>query len=101
MYHLTKDASFKANIIDLSVHGALIVAEKLDRFNLSDQIKISIPAAQVLGISQGEFLKISARVRRVFIGGSTAGVSFEFVTEKQENQLTRILTSIAREDLVK
>ncbi len=101
MYHLTKDESFKAKIIDLSIHGALINAEKMDCFKVADQIKLSIPASHLIGSSHGEFLRISARVRRVFIGGSTAGVSFEYVTEKQENQLTRILTSIAREDLVK
>jgi hypothetical protein len=100
-FHLTTDKSYPAKIIDMSIHGALISTKDFDRFAVNDQIKLNIPAKGILAPSQGEFLRITGKVRRVFIGGSIAGVSFEYLTSSQEHHLTKILTGVARDDLVK
>ena len=56
---------------DLSVHGALIKAEGGDPkpFKESRQLRLTIDVRKHLTPDEGEFLKVSARVQRVFISG--------------------------------
>ncbi len=91
---LNKDAFFPGHLVDLSIHGGLIKSDDQRTFHVGEQIKLHIPVAEFLAPTEGDFLKLSAKVRRVFIGGSQAGISFEFVTDKQLLMLTRFLTEM-------
>jgi hypothetical protein len=93
-FSLVDDVKFTGKLLDLSIHGALLKAEDGKLFRLGDQLKLQLPIGSVLGPAAGDYLKLSARVRRVFISGNQAGISFEYVTEKQLLILTRFLTEV-------
>lgn len=93
-FTLSQEGALPGRLIDLSVHGALMRSEENRIFKLGDQLKLHIPIADVLPNSEGDYLRISAKVRRVFIGGSQAGISFEYVSEKQNYVLTRFVTEL-------
>lgn len=98
-FHLTKSSDFKAKLVDLSIHGAMVVCKSIDQFRVGDQVKLTIPTTRYLGPSaDGEFLRISAKVRRVFMSGDTAGLSFEHVTDLQNDRLTTLLAAYARDN---
>ena len=90
-YHLNRDEMLHGDIIDLSLHGALILAERDVLFQLGDQIKLIIPVSKYVQHDQGDFLRVSAKVRRVFISGNKVAVSFEHVTEMQNFLLSQLL----------
>lgn len=93
-YHLTHDRLSEGRLIDLSLHGALFAADPTTIFRLGDQIKINIPSSEYMHLPTGDFIKISGRVRRVFISGNQVAVSFEHVSEKQSELIGQLLLSI-------
>ena len=94
-YYLLDDDKYHAGrILDLSIHGALIKAEDGSMFRLGQQLKVSIQLADKLSMEHGEYLKIAARVRRVFIGGSQVGVSFEHVSASQLKTVTAFVLAL-------
>lgn len=93
-FHLDDDQFYQGRLIDLSIHGAQLKSDDGRTFKPGTQVKLHIPIGEYLSPNEGDYLKISAKVRRVFIGGSQAGISFEYVTEKQLLTLTRYLTEM-------
>lgn len=93
-YVLEKDAYFEGRLTDLSLHGAMIRSEDNRIFGEGEQVKLHLPVEGVFKQNEGDFLKMSARVRRVFISGNQAGVSFEHVNESQLVKLTTYLTDL-------
>ncbi len=93
-YHLTLDSEAEGRLIDLSMHGALLSANPNSIFRLGDQIKVSIPTTEFLHLRDGDFIKVSGRVRRVFISGNQVALSFEHVSEKQSQLIGLLLLSI-------
>lgn len=100
-YALSDDTSFPGRMTDLSVHGAMISSDSDRLFREGEQLKLSIPCGQYLNPTKGDFLKLSARVRRVKIGGTNAGVSFEHVSEQQLLKLTKFLSALVNEQISK
>ncbi len=100
-YHLGKNSQLAAKLIDMSAHGALLRADREAQFRIGDQLRLSIPVAHYLPPSSGDFLKVSARVRRVFISGDTVGVSFEFVSDHLALQLAEFITSLVNSQLAR
>ncbi len=96
-YLLTDDKMHTARLVDLSVHGGLLKTDDGKIFRLGDQIKLNIPVTDVLPTHAGDFLKLSAKVQRVFIGGTQAGISFEHVSETQLFTLTKFLTEFVND----
>ena len=97
-YHLEQDKTIPARFLDLSVHGALLKAESECLFKIGDQLRVNIPVGSLLTGEKGDFLKLAGKVRRVYISGSMAGVSFEYLSESQIYCLTKFLTGhVARE----
>lgn len=92
-FSLGREETHKGRILDLSVHGALLKSDDGSIFRAGDQIRINIPIAHVLPPENGEFLKISTRVRRVFIAGDMAGLSFEHLSESQVLTLASFVTT--------
>lgn len=99
-FHLTKNESVPATLIDMSVHGGLIKAQKDMRFKVGDQLRLSIPAASYLE-NKGDFLKVSAKVRRVFISGDLVGVSFEYVSDHLALELAQFVTTLVNSQLAR
>jgi len=93
-FHLIKDQTFPARILDLSLYGALIQGTKDFIFKEGDQIRLNIPIGEILGLDQGDFLKLSAKIRRVYISGNLVAVSFEYVSDAQQFNLTQLLTNL-------
>ncbi len=93
-YHLSLDKTLKGHITDISVHGASLKSQEIERFKVGDQLKISIPIANYLSAEQGEYLRVSAKVRRVFIAGSTAAISFEYLTTTTHYRLVDFVTAM-------
>lgn len=91
---LVKDEWVNANLIDLSMHGAMLRADESRIFRAGEQIKIEVPVSDYLSSEQGDYLKLSAKVRRVFISGNSAGLSFEHLSDRQTTSLTKLLTEI-------
>jgi hypothetical protein len=94
---LGDDDVHPGHLLDLSVHGALLRADANRLFRDGEQIKLQVPVAEYLPSHEGDYMKLSARVRRVFIGGSQAGISFEHLTEKQQTTLTLYLTELVNQ----
>lgn len=98
---LADDKMHKGRLVDLSIHGGLIRAEDERIFRVGEQLKLHIPIADVMAPTAGDFLKISGKVRRVFIGGTQAGISFEHVSDSQLLRLTQYLTDLVDEQLAR
>lgn len=96
-FHLNKNSVLSGNLLDLSVHGGLIKASDQTIYKLGDQLKLSVPIGRYLGPADGDFLKISAKVRRVFISGDSAGISFEYVSDRQMQILTKFVLTMVNQ----
>lgn len=84
----------KAEFHDLSIHGALL-HDPENLFKDQDQMLLYVPTRPYLPPTSGDYMRLSARVRRTSIAGNTAGISFEYVSEAQLEALTRIVTALA------
>jgi hypothetical protein len=98
-FYLNKDMYVDCEVLDVSAYGALIKAKGECIFKVEDQIRLNIPISKYLTLEHGEFLKLSGRVRRVYISGNTAAVSFEYLSDEQWRSLTTILTIIANREM--
>lgn len=101
IFHLNQDATIDGKIVDLSMHGALVNADKDVIFRPGDQIKMSIPIKEYIQYKYGDFIKISAKVRRVFISGNKVAVSFEHVTDSQAHLIGQLLLVIVNRYLAR
>lgn len=93
-YHLTHDKLAEGRLIDLSLHGGLVQAQPNQIFKLGDQIKISLPTNGYLKLETGDFIRISGRVRRVFISGNQVAISFEHVSDRQHQLIGELLLAL-------
>lgn len=100
-YLLQDDKMHPGELLDLSVHGALLRANDKRIFRPGDQLKLHLPVAQFLPLNAGDYLKISAKVRRVYIAGDLAGISFEYVSDQQQLTLTKFLTSMVSDQAIR
>jgi hypothetical protein len=83
-------------LVDISLHGAQIANAPQDAlFHEKAQIRIQIPVAPWIGSADGELLHLSARVRRVSVGGEMAGLGFEHLNSRQLLALTKFVTALA------
>jgi hypothetical protein len=98
---LTDDRRYPGRIIDMSVHGALLKAEDGRIFKPGEQLRLHLPVDGKAMNLQGDFLRLAARVRRVFIGGAQAGVSFEHLSEGQVLALTTFITDLVETQLAR
>lgn len=100
-FHLDQNRIIPGRFVDLSLHGALLESEEGSLFKEGDQLRVNIPTAPYLSLDNGDFLKLAARVRRVFISGNLAAISFEYLSEYQLHKLTTFLTGIVNRHLQK
>ena len=98
-FHLQKDATFKGELIDLSFHGGLIKTDDSLVFQVYDQVKIYLPSLGLLEPKFGDFMRLSARIKRVLICGNIAGFAFEYLSDKQEELLISFLIKIINKQI--
>lgn len=82
-------------ITNLSVHGALIEGSTGVTFHLRDQLRLHVPVGPFLPKAQGEFISLSGRVERVFLGAGQAAISWTHLTESQFLTLTTFVLHLA------
>lgn len=100
---LGEDKQYPGKFVDLSVHGALLKADGENQkiFRVGRQLRITLDVSKYLIPTEGEFLKISAVVQRVFISGVEAGIRFEFLTERKNILLSQLLTDFVSKQMLR
>ena len=99
-FHLSKNQDYTAEILDLSIHGALVSTkntasdESGQLFDIGDQLLLKIPVTNYLDITDGDFIKVSGVVKRVYISGTRAAIAFQHVSETRLKQLTEVIAKI-------
>lgn len=91
----------QGTLLDLSVHGGFIRSAGGHVFSLTDQIRIFLPLSAALKERKDDVLRLTAKVRRVDIGGDRAGVSWEFMSAEKSNVITQFLFAIFEKFLSK
>ena len=82
------------HLLDLSLHGALLRSADQGIFRPSEQIKLFLPTMGLIPGYAEEFLRLSCRVRRIFISGTHVGVSFEHLSDQMNLYLLTFLTNL-------
>ena len=95
-YRLSTDSWLNGTIIDMSLHGALIKTTQDTIFKPSDQLKLQIPVDGLIAGCTSDFLKLSAKARRIYISGNQIAASFEYVTENQQALLTKLISAMVQ-----
>lgn len=101
LFHFQGQRAMPGEIIDLSIYGAKVNAKENSVFKVRDQVKIAIPIARYLGYEHGEFLKLSGRVHRVYLSGTTLAIGFEHLNDSQSLGLASLLSYYVNRDLRK
>jgi hypothetical protein len=79
---------------ELSIHGGLLQSNTDQIYKKHEQFKIHLPITSHLPIECGEFLKLSAKICSVMLGGKQAAFSWEHISEKHLILLTRLIISM-------
>ena len=98
-FDLSTGQTLPGRLTDMSLHGALLKSLDGRVFKVGDQIRLSIDASKVVKPTDGEFLKISAKVRRVFISGDQAGISFEYINDRQTSIIIDLLSIMMNQQM--
>ncbi len=93
-YHqLRYGQQHSGRLIDVSLHGALIEGSNTHLFEMREQIRLSVPVYNYTKPALGDYLSLTGIVRRVYISGSRAGLSFEYLTNDKINALSEFLVN--------
>ncbi|MCX6117337.1 MAG: PilZ domain-containing protein [Proteobacteria bacterium] len=90
---------FKGSIVDLSVHGAQLVSLEGHLFNPRDQMIIHLPYSSYVSEGTTDVIRMSAKVRRIFISGDRAGISWEHMSDIKIEQVSKLLMGIVDQSL--
>lgn len=101
VFHFQDGKTWPATLVDISMYGALFNGEEGNVFRVKDQVRLHIPIVRSVGYSGGEFLRLSARVHRVHISGTTIAVGFEHVNSSQTQILAKALSYYVNRNLKK
>ncbi|MBP6217486.1 MAG: PilZ domain-containing protein [Oligoflexales bacterium] len=80
-------------ILELSLHGAVLLSTKNHLFREREQIQIKVHKGKNLFSLSGDVIQLSAKVRRVFMGGNKSALSWEHLNDSQILHLTELLTN--------
>ncbi|MDD9950935.1 MAG: PilZ domain-containing protein [Zetaproteobacteria bacterium] len=101
-YYLPHNKYVQGEIVDMSVFGAklTITSEKLI-LRHRDQLKVHLPVTGHLPVESGDFVRFSAIVRRVLMGGRQAAISWEHLSMEQNLKLTKIVISYSNQEAMR
>lgn len=91
---LAHNKTTKGKLIDMSVHGGVLVSKEDEIFKVGDQLKVSIPVNNLIKGHTSDFMKIPAKVRRLFINGNKVSLSWEYLSEQQTYKITEFITEM-------
>lgn len=97
--YLAENKIYNGNLVDISLHGGILQSTKDKLFKLQDQFKLHLPSNGILPPTSGDFLRLSAKVRRLFLSGDKVGISWEYLSETQHLLLTKYVTEIVNRDM--
>ena len=100
-FHLTDDKQYNGHIVDISIHGAILLDASGVIFRQNEQLKINIPINNLIDFEGGEFLRVSAKVRRVMISGNRVGISWEYLSDSQLYYITNYVIAIVNNKISK
>lgn len=90
-FRLASPEPLEGLLLEMSAHGGLLQSSHNLIFKERDQLLLHIPTAGVLPSSEGEFIRLPARIRRIFMDGRKAAISWEYLSQEQYVRLTRYL----------
>lgn len=96
---ISDDQTHFGRLVDLSIHGTLLKANDNMILRNGEQLKMYIPTMGLIPGYTDEFLRISGKVRRVFISGIYSGISFEYLSEHTQLLVTTFVTNIVMKQL--
>lgn len=99
-YYLAKDRYLEGKMLNISVHGGVLQDSGNEIFKMYDQLKIHLPIAGYMSPKHGEFLRLSAKVRRVLIGGNQIGFSWEYLSEEKLLLLTEYVIELTNSNIM-
>ena len=100
-FHLDQNREINGVLEDISIHGSILRASDDCLFRDCDQLKLNIPTADYIYLGEGDFLKLSARVRRVYISGTRVALSFEHMSDTQHYKLGKLLSVLVTRDMAR
>ena len=80
--------------LNLSISGALLRLERTRDFKIHEQIVVQFSTRGILPPKEGEFMRLSAKVRRTVEGVSEVGVSWEYATYYQIEKLNDYINHV-------
>jgi len=94
LYRLNNNTQYSVTLTDLSLVGFGLILNHEDIFSQHEQIQIKIPLSifKIFHAQYGEFLPLSAKLRRLSINGDNLGFSIEHITPMQIEVLCEILS---------
>lgn len=95
LYSLRRNLRCPADIENISIHGCIIKSRADLVFQKNEQIQIRLVTSRFMPSDKGEFLRVSARIQRVFMGGGTAAAKWEHLSDAQTGRLSRYVFAIA------
>ena len=98
---LRSSDSKEGKIVNMSVHGGLLQIEKTTSLQPREQLRLKVPVGPFLPKEHGEFLSLSCRVERVFLGGGQAAISWSHLSEAQFFVLTTFVLQLAGQQAAK
>ncbi len=98
-YHLGQDSLLEGTLSSMSLHGAVLHNSNGQVFKLGDQVQVHFPVSQILPNFGSDFLKLSAKVKRVFMGGDQAAINWLFISEKKYVELTKIILAMVNKQI--
>ena len=100
-FNLTQMVHSEGTIIDINLHGGVLIDNKNFIFNKHHQLQFNLPLTGCLDLSYGEFMRLTAKTRNVFMGGNKVGFSWEYLSENQHIILTKFLTNLVSDNFNK
>ena len=98
-FHLTQNQSYQGKLVNMSLHGAVLENRGGQAFKVNDQIQIDFPINQVLSGYSSDFIKLSAKVKRVFMGGDEAAICWLYISDKKYVELTKIILAMVNKQI--
>ena len=101
-YFLLKSKeALPGTLLNISLHGGALRSQQSHLFHLHEQLVLRIPLSQFLKIEGSDFLRLSAKIRHVFMAGDPAGFSFEHVNETQFMNLSEFIINFMNRKILK
>ena len=98
-YDFNSQTVVMANIIEISLHGAIIEYEKYFKNSIHTQLQIALNINRNIIEGTDDIIKIAARIERLFLSGYKVAVSWSYLSLANTAILTKIITTSSLEKI--